>query len=32
MTDFDLLLREVHKRGMKLIMDLVINTSDERGV
>lgn len=30
MEDFDLLLREVHKRGMKLIMDLVINhTSDE---
>lgn len=30
MADFDLLLREVHKRGMKLIMDLVINhTSDE---
>lgn len=30
MNDFDLLLREVHQRGMKLIMDLVINhTSDE---
>ncbi|MDQ0244180.1 oligo-1,6-glucosidase/alpha-glucosidase [Bacillus fengqiuensis] len=30
MADFDELLGEVHKRGMKLIMDLVINhTSDE---
>lgn len=30
MGDFDLLLEETHKRGMKLIMDLVINhTSDE---
>ncbi|MGG3928265.1 alpha-glucosidase [Metabacillus fastidiosus] len=30
MDDFDELLAEVHKRGMKLIMDLVINhTSDE---
>ncbi|SDO35130.1 alpha-glucosidase [Halobacillus aidingensis] len=30
MEDFDELLREVHNRGMKLIMDLVINhTSDE---
>ncbi|MEJ8764665.1 alpha-glucosidase [Oceanobacillus sp. HCA-5259] len=30
MEDFDELLREVHARGMKLIMDLVINhTSDE---
>ncbi|GAA4063624.1 alpha-glucosidase [Amphibacillus indicireducens] len=30
MEDFDLLLAETHKRGMKLIMDLVINhTSDE---
>ncbi len=30
MDDFDELLEEVHKRGMKLIMDLVINhTSDE---
>ncbi|HHU20032.1 MAG TPA: alpha-glucosidase [Bacilli bacterium] len=30
MEDFDLLLEETHKRGMKLIMDLVINhTSDE---
>lgn len=30
MSDFDLLLSEVHKRGMKLIADLVINhTSDE---
>jgi alpha-glucosidase len=30
MADFDLLLEEVHQRGMKLIMDLVINhTSDE---
>lgn len=30
LADFDLLLSEVHKRGMKLIADLVINhTSDE---
>lgn len=30
MEDFDLLLSEVHRRGMKLILDLVINhTSDE---
>jgi alpha-glucosidase len=30
MEDFDQLLNEVHKRGMKLIIDLVINhTSDE---
>lgn len=30
MDDFDRLLTEVHKRGMRLIMDLVINhTSDE---
>lgn len=30
MTDFDELLKEVHLRGMKLIIDLVINhTSDE---
>ncbi|WEG13178.1 alpha-glucosidase [Pullulanibacillus sp. KACC 23026] len=30
MADFDELLSEVHKRGMKLILDLVINhTSDE---
>ncbi|MBM7554161.1 glycoside hydrolase family 13 protein [Thalassobacillus pellis] len=30
MEDFDELLEEVHKRGMRLIMDLVINhTSDE---
>jgi len=30
MEDFDELLQEVHRRGMKLIMDLVINhTSDE---
>lgn len=30
MADFDELLAEVHRRGMKLIMDLVINhTSDE---
>ncbi|GGD22008.1 glycoside hydrolase family 13 protein [Pontibacillus salipaludis] len=30
MEDFDELLREVHKRGMKLIIDLVLNhTSDE---
>ena len=30
MEEFDLLLREVHHRGMRLIMDLVVNhTSDE---
>lgn len=30
MEDFDLLLKEVHDRGMRLIMDLVVNhTSDE---
>ncbi len=30
MDDFDELLKEVHKRGMKLMMDLVVNhTSDE---
>ncbi|WP_456273984.1 glycoside hydrolase family 13 protein [Bacillus sp. AK031] len=30
MDDFDLLLKEVHARGMKLIIDLVLNhTSDE---
>lgn len=30
MADFDRLLREVHQRGMRLIMDLVVNhTSDE---
>ncbi|MDF2906935.1 MAG: alpha-glucosidase, partial [Herbinix sp.] len=30
MEDFDLLLHEVHRRGMRLIMDLVVNhTSDE---
>lgn len=30
MDDFDLLLKEVHSRGMKLILDLVLNhTSDE---
>ncbi|RFU68057.1 alpha-glucosidase [Peribacillus saganii] len=30
MEDFDLLLKEIHSRGMKLILDLVINhTSDE---
>ena len=30
MADFELLLKEVHKRDMKLIMDLVVNhTSDE---
>jgi oligo-1,6-glucosidase len=30
MEDFDLLLTEVHRRGMRLIMDLVVNhTSDE---
>jgi len=32
MKDFDELLREVHKRGMRLIIDLVVNhTSDEHG-
>lgn len=29
MNDFDLLLQEVHKRGMKLILDLVINHSSD---
>lgn len=30
LADFDLLLDEIHERGMKLVMDLVINhTSDE---
>lgn len=30
MADFDMLLHETHRRGMKLIMDLVVNhTSDE---
>ncbi|MET3682847.1 oligo-1,6-glucosidase [Alkalibacillus flavidus] len=30
MADFDQLLEEVHRRGMKLVMDLVVNhTSDE---
>ncbi len=30
MEDFDLLLSEIHRRGIKLIMDLVVNhTSDE---
>ena len=30
MEDFDLMLHEIHKRGMKLVMDLVVNhTSDE---
>ncbi len=30
MADFDVLLEETHRRGMKLILDLVINhTSDE---
>jgi oligo-1,6-glucosidase len=30
LTEFDLLLTEVHDRGMKLVMDLVVNhTSDE---
>lgn len=30
MADFDLLMTEIHKRGMRIIMDLVINhTSDE---
>jgi oligo-1,6-glucosidase len=30
MSDFDELLKEIHKRGLKLVMDLVVNhTSDE---
>lgn len=29
MADFDLLLKETHRRGMKLIMDLVINYSSD---
>lgn len=29
MEDFDILLEEVHKRGMKLILDLVINHSSD---
>ncbi|MFC5712942.1 alpha-glucosidase [Thalassorhabdus alkalitolerans] len=30
MEDFDLLLQQIHERGMKLVMDLVVNhTSDE---
>jgi oligo-1,6-glucosidase len=30
MTDFDFLLKEIHKRGLKVIMDLVVNhCSDE---
>lgn len=30
MEDFDLLLQEIHNRGMKLVMDMVVNhTSDE---
>ena len=30
MADFDQMLEEIHKRGMKLVMDLVVNhTSDE---
>jgi len=31
MTDFDLLLSEMHKRGLKLVMDIVVNhSSDEQ--
>jgi oligo-1,6-glucosidase len=29
MSDFDLLLKEMHKRGIKLIMDLVVNHSSD---
>ena len=30
MQDFDLLLEEMHKRGLRLVMDMVVNhTSDE---
>jgi oligo-1,6-glucosidase len=29
MKDFDLLLKEMHKRGIKLIMDLVVNHSSD---
>lgn len=29
MQDFDLLLKEMHKRGIKLIMDLVVNHSSD---
>ena len=30
MEDFDRMLEEIHRRGMKLVMDLVVNhTSDE---
>jgi hypothetical protein len=29
MQDFDLLLKEMHKRGIKLIMDVVNHSSDE---
>ena len=30
MEDFDELLKEIHQRGMKLVMDLVVNhTSDQ---
>ncbi|TRX42403.1 glycoside hydrolase family 13 protein [Flavobacterium restrictum] len=29
MADFDLLLKEMHKRGIKLIMDLVVNHSSD---
>jgi len=30
MEDFDNLLREVHKRGMRLIMALVINNTSDK--
>mgnify|MGYP006275329207 CR=1 FL=1 len=30
MADFDEMLAEIHKRGMKLIMDLVVNHSSDR--
>jgi oligo-1,6-glucosidase len=29
MEDFDLLLKEMHQRGIKLIMDLVVNHSSD---
>jgi alpha-glucosidase len=30
MTDFDLLVREAHRRGIRLIMDLVLNHTSDR--